>query len=157
MDKVDQVNLQKNLQINPHKFIEKSRARKRLDRVLKQIFTIGCYDNAPIWYWMCVEKTLMQVDNIIKHTSFIDLEDDMYIDDCDTIDEGEVELDDFEYYDEDGKLSECTIINKCWKLLDKFYYKTENMNLFYIRRSLIYMFCKLYHEFENDYGSTKPL
>ena len=148
MDKVNQVNLQV---YNPHKFIIKSKSRKNLDRVFKWIFTIGYYDNSPVWYWMCVEKTLMQADNIIKHKSFIDLDDDMYIDECDIVDEG-VELDDFEYYDADGKLSECTVINRCWKLLDKFYDKTENMNLFYIRRSLIYVFCKLYYEFENDYG-----
>jgi len=48
-------------------------------------------------------------------------------------------------------LDDIPIISRCWKLLDRFYEKIEDRNLFYVRLGFPDTFIKIFNEFEKEY------
>ena len=120
------------------------RAKRKLNRILEAVFEFGYYDIAPKWYWMAVEKTLQKADEIAKYIPEQELYDDL-INAYDLVDlyEDRIELTDI--------LDDVTIISRCWKLLDRFYDKIEDRNLFYVRLGLLDTFIKIFNEFEKEY------
>lgn len=143
-------------QIQINKEMTNTREKKRLNRLLQNIFEYGYYDDCPKWYWQAVRDTLMD-DNIIKYAKNIELSDlNEYYDypieiEREVEDDYFVELNDIEIYVDSEKLSELPIINACWKLLDRFFVKIEEMNLYYIRLAILHIFTKLYRQYDNKY------
>ncbi|ARF09700.1 hypothetical protein Indivirus_2_79 [Indivirus ILV1] len=128
-------------------FIEKATLHdiliKKWNRTLKILFEIGYYDSAPKWYWSALKETLEHADeisNYIPENEIVELDNIAYHEQCKNI-----EMDRME------NLDEIPIIEVCWKLLDKLYDKIQNKNLYYVRKGLLYVFNRIYNEYELKY------
>jgi len=149
------------LEVNPKQKISlftqdiiRSRELRKLNRLLEHLFEIGYDKSIEKWYWSALKETLLQTDEIINYVplDFNEVDDVPYAQIAHLF-EPDIELTDIEIYvDNDNEsLSSKPVIECCWKLLDRFYQKIENRNLYYVKRGFLLVFCRICTEYKLNY------
>ena len=126
--------------------IIKSRIIRKWNKLLKTIFEIGYYDDAPKWYWLAVKSTLEKSDEIINYIPN-EFEDCYYYDHVTWFSD---EVQDIELMRMESLEGE-TVISCCWKLLDRLHYKIKGRNLYNAYCGFLNIFHKVYDEYEFNY------
>ncbi|AYV77000.1 MAG: hypothetical protein Barrevirus7_7 [Barrevirus sp.] len=132
--------------------IIQSRLLRKLNRILEYVFEIGYYDSSPNWYWLALKKTLLQTDEIINYVPILYPNDDYSYAHISHLFDNDVEMNDIEIFVNNEKLNEKPIIECCWYLLDRFFEKIENKNLYFVRLGFLHTFDKIVKEFIEEYG-----